>query len=345
LGNAYLRDGKLTQALELGAEAVAIAPQNVGALLLLGRSQLASGDHDAAISTTQTLLATHPDVVLGHIVVARAKIKKGDFDGARAILRDQLKANPKNLAALQSMFEINARSGKSDKATKIARQIQAFYPELGMGYVFEGDVLVIEGKLSEAGEKYRAGLGKSPSIDILLRLSGVYQGLGDPDSARTALTEWLDAHPTDERVRRALGNLEYTIGNRDAARQHYEVILKSEPENWLVLNNLALIYEASDTGRATELARAATKVAPGNGNVADTYGWLLVKSGSTQQGLKVLREAARLEPHDPTIQFHFAVALARSGERPESKQVLEELLENHQEFSDKESALALHKSL
>jgi cytochrome c-type biogenesis protein CcmH/NrfG len=45
------------------------------------------------------------------------------------------------------------------------------------------------------------------------------------------------------------------------------------------------------------------------GEVQDTLGIVLVKSGKVDEGLKALRQAASVLPDNPSIQYHLALAL------------------------------------
>jgi tetratricopeptide (TPR) repeat protein len=75
--------------------------------------------------------------------------------------------------------------------------------------------------------------------------------------------------------------------------QEYESILKKQPTNATVLNNLA--YLLADTGidisRALDYAKKTYEALPSNANVLDTYGYVLLKSGDAKQANEVLQRA------------------------------------------------------
>jgi Flp pilus assembly protein TadD len=56
-------------------------------------------------------------------------------------------------------------------------------------------------------------------------------------------------------------------------------------------------------------------LAPGDGAVQDTLGFVLLQSGRSREGLQTLRRAASVLPDDPSVQFHLALALNELQDR------------------------------
>ena len=92
--------------------------------------------------------------------------------------------------------------------------------------------------------------------------------------------------------------------------------MKELLNNGAVLNNLAWLYfqEKNEKKRALGLAKKAYQLVPDNVAILDTYGWLLLETGSLEQGLRLLHKAAKASKHN-SIHYHLAVALARTGDK------------------------------
>ncbi len=105
-----------------------------------------------------------------------------------------------------------------------------------------------------------------------------------------------------------------------------------------MLNNLAWRYFEKGDPRAEALARDAHRQAPTNGAIADTLGWILVRKGAHDEGIRLLREAASLAPDEPEIQLHLAEALVTAGKSGEARQLLGKLLEGNREFAARNRA-------
>jgi Flp pilus assembly protein TadD len=111
------------------------------------------------------------------------------------------------------------------------------------------------------------------------------------------------------------------------------------------LNNLAWLYSERDDPRALETAERAHAVAPESGEVADTLGWLLVRKGEMTRAIPLLREAVHRAPGVAEIRYHLAVALARSGEADEARDLLRGLEAQGEDFPSRVQARALLEDL
>ena len=129
------------------------------------------------------------------------------------------------------------------------------------------------------------------------------------------------------------------------ANAEYENVLRHDPDNFLAANNLAWNYFQSNDARAEETARRAYEIQPENSSVVDTLGWILVKKGSLQDGLAMLRRAEELGDGRAEIRYHLAVGLAASGEAAEAKTILQEILSTKSEFSSRQQAQELLSTL
>jgi len=93
-------------------------------------------------------------------------------------------------------------------------------------------------------------------------------------------------------------------------------MLKLEPSNALVMNNLAytLASRPEDLPRARELAEKAVAIEPESGVYLDTLGWVLYLQGEYPAALAVLEKAARLEPGEAEIFSHLADVFMKLGD-------------------------------
>jgi Flp pilus assembly protein TadD len=121
-------------------------------------------------------------------------------------------------------------------------------------------------------------------------------------------------HPGDTSMRLILAQA-YREANEDLmAIEQYEVLLKREPHNVQIFNNLAWIYHLQGDERSIRLADKAQRLSRDTGAVSDTLGWRLVGRGDLGRAVALLRLAATQSPEVPAIQHHLAVAVARSGD-------------------------------
>ena len=144
-------------------------------------------------------------------------------------------------------------------------------------------------------------------------------------------------------MRMALANVGVTSGEMNKAKAQYEAMMPSDDP--VLLNNLAWIYMEEGDERAEDVARRAHSVLPNNADIADTLGWILVQKGSEQEGLQLLRTSARNKPQDPAIQYHLAVAFARTGNQQGAREALERALSVSADFPGRADAETLLQTL
>lgn len=120
----------------------------------------------------------------------------------------------------------------------------------------------------------------------------------------------------------------HEMGKREESISGYQRVLSLSKGYVPALNNLAYIYaeDERELAQALQLAARAYIMAPGNGPVADTLGFVLLKNGKAGDALKVLQKAARLLPDNPSVHYHMALAYRAQGNRPLAVQSLEKAL-------------------
>jgi len=93
-----------------------------------------------------------------------------------------------------------------------------------------------------------------------------------------------------------------------------------------------------DDPRAEETARRAYEVAPDDGSVIDTLGWILLQKGETDEAVDLLRKAAATSSDNLDIRFHLAAGLAKQGKEVEALGILESVLKSEENFSSRKEA-------
>ncbi len=111
------------------------------------------------------------------------------------------------------------------------------------------------------------------------------------------------------------GNIYETMGNKKAAAEYYKKAITLSPDYVEALNNLAYLYTEGygPIEEAFNMAQKAKKLAPPNGSITDTLGWVLYKSGKYEEALKNFIEATHYIPGDPSVRYHLALAYIKKG--------------------------------
>jgi Flp pilus assembly protein TadD len=152
---------------------------------------------------------------------------------------------------------------------------------------------------------------------------------------------WLSDHSTDLAVRQAYASVLMQDKQGPAALEQYELILKTKDDVPDALNNVAWMIQGSNPGRALALAGKAWQLAPNLSEVADTYGFLLLKKGDGKTALPVLQRAHALKPADADISYHLAMALNATGKKDDAKTLLKATLAKGDKFESAADAKKL----
>jgi len=340
----YLERKQTRQADELATELTTLAQGRADVINAIGNLFLSAGRYDEALSRFRSateLDGSNPGFWLN---VARAQLALDQAPGAREALTKALAAKPDWVPAVGALALLDVRDRKPDAALARIAALKQSKPQDAAVAALEGDVLVALQQYREAAAAYDRAATLGPSRMIAVKEYRARERGNLPDAA-AVLERWLVRQPDDALVRSLLAEAYQHAGQTQRAIQQYEQVVRNGPPAAVMLNNLAWLYHENGDARAAATAQRAYELAPQTAAIADTYGWILVESGNLEQGLKILQQAVRLDDKNPDIGYHFAAALARTGDKAGARSRLAALLEATAEFSTARQARQLLESL
>jgi tetratricopeptide (TPR) repeat protein len=204
-----------------------------------------------------------------------------------------------------------------------------------------------EGKFQEAQTYFTQvlnGMDKKSKAraNLYMQIADCYRMAGDRDSAIANYQKAREILPENERLLGAMGLVMDQAGRRKEAREAYEACLRLNPNNAMVLNNLAYLMAQTnaDLDVALQYAQKARGLSPGQGEITDTYGWILLKKGLAEQAIPVFQDLVSRVPTNASYRFHLAKAYAQKGDTAKASGELREALkhspprEEQQEIQD-----------
>jgi putative PEP-CTERM system TPR-repeat lipoprotein len=317
-----LRDAKA--GLDAAKAAQAAFPDNTQILEAVGAAQRAAGQTDDALATFKRLVQLQPQNAMASMRLADVQVAQKDYTAAIATLRKVVSIEPDQSRALVAMAKTYVMSGHPEDAIAEARKQQKDRPKRAMGYALEGEVLMSQQKWQLAAAAYRDALAREPIPMLAVRRYEALQMVGAADASAFAAT-WTREHPTDVTLVIFLGQQSLARKDYRGAITNYQAAVKVDPDNPVVLNNLAWALAETGDPKAREYASAAYRQAPFNPNVIDTLGWAEVQSGDAKKGVELLRAASNLAPSNVNIQLHLAKGLIKTGDKAGAKKALEPL--------------------
>ena len=310
-----------------------IWPGNPEALMQLGRVQLLKGDKSRAVETYLGLAAAYPNSSGAYVLLAKVFHATNDPVGAIDAAKKAIELSPLSVRVRVLLVEYLAGAGKAEEALASAKQYASVHPSP------DADLLVASALAQskrdrEAYDYLQARFAASPNNLIARELSELALKFGDQRRALSWLQDWLHGHPSDYDVHRQYASLLLDTGNVPEARKEFETLLKQQPEDPVVLNDLGWLLRDEDPARAYALVSLAARIVPNSKDVMDTLAWLKYQRRELQGALLLLRRAHQIDPADGEIAYHYAVVLDASGRRDEAKTVLQSVVTAKTAFAE-----------
>jgi len=359
LATFYAASGNYPKAIEEYNALLRQAPSNVRALLAMAALQELQGNEREALAYYQKSRDTKaPEAFLAS---AGYHMKKKEADKALKVLDEAIKIDGRNIAALEmkgriligekkykpalKTFEeveaINPDAGialkikayvamqETDKALEQARRIIAKYPRSAQGYTVLASIYESKNDSANAINEVKNGIrvdGKN--VQAMVYLGNLHQARKEYDRAMAAYGDAVRTNPDFVPAIFAQGALLEQTGKKKEALAKYRAVLDKSNSYVPAMNNLAYLCAEGYGNReeALRMAINAFKLEPGNAGVMDTLGYALLKNNRRDDAKKVLEQAVKLLPNNPTVCYHLALAYRESGDKPKAVQTLQKSL-------------------
>ena len=338
----YSENGQFDEAVGTASQLLAVYPDNPAALNALGAAQMNAGHLDQALKSLQQATKLAPQVPLYRTNLARAQILNKDTKAAADNLDKVIAADPGQPTAVALRAFMKLHDNDLPGAVAMAQALQKQSATKAAGLVLEGDLYMAGKSWNKAAQAYAQGLKITYEQPLVIKR---FQALseGGAKEPERVLRDWLAKHPDDATTRLLLAQYYLDHTQNALAASEYEQVLKAYPTHVGALNNLAWIYAKQHDPKALALAERAYKLAPQSSGVADTYAWALIADNQPKIALPILEKAAKAAPKVPEIQYHLAVAQARTGDEAGARSTLEALRNSGADFEDRQAAEKLYR--
>jgi len=200
-------------------------------------------------------------------------------------------------------------------------------------------------KLDIADKAFQKELQIDPkSSAALYGIGEVQRARGHYDLARESFERYSAAEPANANVHVQLGSLAELNRNWAGAISEYQKALELDRSLAIAKNNLAWLYaeHGGSINVALQLAQEARSSRPDDPHVADTLGWILVKAGSPESGMRYLKESVAKTPGNAAYHYHLGVAYFQTSSIRDAKRELQAALRLQQSF---EGSIEARKTL
>lgn len=340
----YSQGGQFDQAVSVAGKLASTRPDNPAVLNALGATQLNAGHPHKALKPLQQAVKMAPGASLYRVNLARAQILLKHTGAAEDNLDKVVKANPKQVKAVALLAFMKLHDHDLPGALALAHGLQKQASTKTAGFSLEGDLYMVDKSYAKAARAYQQGLQAHYVRPLVVKhfIALRADGASKPEQS---LRDWLAKHPRDAATRMLLAQYYMNHAHGDLAAGQYEKVLKAYPSNIDALNNLAWLYVSEHNPKALALAKRAHGLASTSPGVADTYAWALLAANQPKAALPLLEKAAKAAPKVPTIQYHLALAQARTGDRTGARATLVALRKSGAHFPERKAAQKLYRTL
>jgi tetratricopeptide (TPR) repeat protein len=366
LGRAHAARGEHEQARQQFQIAIDKNPNYVLARLAMAKLQVARQEFDAALKTAEAILAIDKGNVNARLIESAALMGLKKFGDSRVMLDTMLKTNPGSPDVLYQLGVVNLAESRYKEAEDAFRRSYQLNPANSRGLMGIVETNMAQNKTEEALKLLQAESDKSPGRvelllslanvavragkydlaiqtyerilsqtdksvkagDIYLRMGETYRRKGDANNAIKALQKARETLPDNPFVLATLGLVLDGASRKPEAKQFYEATLKVDPNNAVVLNNLAYLMAETggDLNDALTKVQRAKQIKPDVFEISDTLGWIYLKKGLADNAIDVFKELVAKEPHHATYRFHLGMAYSQKGDKTKAMEQLKEAL-------------------
>lgn len=332
-------------ALEVAQKAAKANNGNPAFLDNLGQAQLGAGHKKDAIDTYTNVTNRAPNSAIAWYHLAWAQRVAGDMNAALKSLQKSVRLAPNYLDARIALAGLYAVLGQQDNALQETRTIQTLNPQSPTGYNLEAELAARFKKPDASLQALARAHQTAPSSSTAATYHFALIRAGKTAQAEQVAQQWLNQHPDDSVFRMYLAGTYLQKRQTGQAVAEYRQIVKTSPNHVMALNNLAAVLEEQNDPNAFGYAQRAYGLQPANPVVMDTYGWSLLQQGKIQEATPLLKQAAQAMPETPSVQYHWAAALVKSGQTSEARALLQKLLASSQRFDERDKASTLLKTV
>lgn len=294
-------------------------PAIVGLLIWLAASAAAQdtascvaaldrGEYRAAAREAETLLKKYPRSAGVLVLLARAEIGANNAPAALNHLRRAFAAQPDNLDALYYLSKLAAVLSQQQLGYVLERA-----PDSARAHQIRAEILVAQDKIEEAEREYRTALEKRPGTPALLI---------------------------------ALGDLKRQAHDYKGALSWYSQAMEKAPRNYDAVYGAGASYwflrEREDAAR---LFRLALKIDPSSMAAKLALGEALLALGDNAASLKLLEQAAAVDPNLRRLQLLLMRAYRAEGREEDARRAGERyrVLAAQEEKSEEEDFMLRQK--
>ena len=346
LGDLSLRQGQSGKALDIALRGLVHTLNDKGLLLLKARAE-AERSPLLAIPTLKLLCEMEPNDVDNAVLLARTYVAASAPGKAVNLLKTQLvscSSTPDERKVKIALVQALHKNGNKADSQKVLDSLLQAAPDDPTLLIVQVQLLKDDKLWSRLNQKVVDWCQKHPEDSRTpIVIAGDLAATEDAQAkiiAEDLLRKILDRNPNSLPAMNSLATLLQMTGRPEEAAKLYGRILTLQPDNVIVINNLAWILceEQGKEKEALQLAERGLEIAPNYIDLIDTCGVAYYRLDECDKAVQCFTKCLELYPKGtPAVAatyLHLARALACLEQRDEAIENLNKALELNDEIGD-----------
>lgn len=332
LGELYIKLERFNDALQAYRDLLLRNPNDMRAMVALCEIYAKQKDWKGFQTTVDDLFVNssfskEDKLNIGYLYIERAEKDTAMIKPSEIVMLRLKNEYPKEWQPYWFLSIIYLREKNYDEAIPNLKQLTALKPDLapawenlGIAYLSKDDNLSAVSTFQSAIEQLA-----QPNFRMKILLGTSLNQAYRDDEAVRVLSQALQSIEGEDTasVVQAYSTLALSYERLklfDESEQSYETALRYEPDNALVLNNLAYAYSEREKklDRALEMAKVAVAKEPDNGAYLDTIGWIYFKMGAYDEARKWIEKAVFSGRESPAVLEHLGDVYQKLGNREQA---------------------------
>jgi tetratricopeptide (TPR) repeat protein len=258
-----------------------------------------------------------------------------DPEAAHALLLAALERAPAHPELLVAVTRSERGQGRSEQALARLDAVVTAGAATPRILLLRAELLAAAGATEQAEADVLRAFEANPMLPGAIELLfSIYRSQDRLDEARHSFEQAEQAGVLHPGARLLLARFYSAAGDLPRARAALERVLEEQPDLWPAKRDLALVLaeQGQERERALALAREALRDAGSDPSAADALGYVHLKAGRAPAALQQFQRAARWAQDadgevDPTLRYHFGLALLALGRSEEAARAFETALQ------------------
>jgi putative PEP-CTERM system TPR-repeat lipoprotein len=302
---------------------------------------LMQGDAVNAKRLADAALADAPKDVRAHLVLAQLHAQQGDFAAARASIERALQVEPDNIEALLMHAQLLVGSGKRDEAVKVLDRTIGTHPQ-SIPARYMRLALAVTGREFDVAKAQLAKMKEQAPRELRTVYGDALVAFATRDFAHAhdAVQRVLGVRPDDLAALYLSGLVDYELGTYATSEEALRKVVARAPANVGARRALAVVYLRTGRGaQALETLGPALAAAPDNPALLRPAGEAYLASGDAERAEQAYERANGLDKDDFASKVRLAQVRYAGGDTARAVNDLEDLAASEQGGAQADVAL------